>query len=395
MKSAVVIPPGEVFPSHHSKKTLQRERQVVPDLSIIIPVHNGAQTLQPCLEALLRAPGPTREIILIDDASQDNSVAIAARLGVSTIRLGVNGGSPAARNEGAKYARAPILVFVDSDVVIHSDALERIGEFFKSHPNYSAVFGSYDSKPTCPNLVSRYRNLLHHFIHQRGKPDAETFWTGLGAVRRSAFRAVCGFRLGKPPGMEDVDFGLRLADAGFRISLERDILGTHLKHWTLQNVIRTDVFDRALPWFHLILTNRRFTNDLNTSMGQRLGVILANLAPLSLVFSYLWPEAGIIGLAMLLLAIAVNFRLIGDFNKQGGLLLAAAVIPLHYVYQLCAGIGAVLAIAIYLRSAASMFFGISHDKLSPKRSAYFRGTFEVGNRPLSQRPAQSAQRART
>ena len=107
-----------------------------------------------------------------------------------------------------------------SDVVIHSDALERIGTFFEKHPEYTAVFGSYDANPTAATMISQYRNLLHHFTHQDADFDAETFWAGLGAVRRSAFLCVGGFER-KFNGIEDVELGLRLSDAGFRIALDR------------------------------------------------------------------------------------------------------------------------------------------------------------------------------
>ena len=46
------------------------------------------------------------------------------------------------------------------------------------------LFGSYDDDPPAPGLVSRYKNLLHHHVHQNGRPDASTFWAGCGAIRR-------------------------------------------------------------------------------------------------------------------------------------------------------------------------------------------------------------------
>ena len=101
-----------------------------PQLSIVVPVFNGASTLKACLRALLCAPGPSREIIMVDDASQDNSVKIARELGILPIQFHANRGCTDARNEGVKYARAPIVLFVDCDVVIHADALERIAKFF-------------------------------------------------------------------------------------------------------------------------------------------------------------------------------------------------------------------------------------------------------------------------
>ena len=44
-------------------------------------------------------------------------------------------------------------------------------------------FGSYDDTPTDRGFVSRYKNLLHHYVHQTARREASTFWTGLGAVR--------------------------------------------------------------------------------------------------------------------------------------------------------------------------------------------------------------------
>ena len=145
-----------------------------PKLSIVVPVYNGAATLPACLKALIEAPGPSREVIVSDDASLDQSTDIAAALGVTTLRSGANRGASAARNAGAATARGDILVFVDADVVIHPDALMRMGCFFDENPQYAALFGSYDAKPSAPNFVSQYRNLLHHFTHQNGRFEAET-----------------------------------------------------------------------------------------------------------------------------------------------------------------------------------------------------------------------------
>src|SRR6476620_4467307 len=110
-----------------------------PELSIIVPVHNGAGTLRACLDALLRAPGPARELTVIDDESRDDSAAIAVSMGVRTIRCAHNRGCGAARNSGEKETTGPILVFVDSDVVIQPDTLQRISKFMSENPGYSAV----------------------------------------------------------------------------------------------------------------------------------------------------------------------------------------------------------------------------------------------------------------
>ena len=136
--------------------------------------------------------------------------------------------------------------------------------------------------------MSQYRNLLHHFTHQNETSEAETFWTGLGAVRRSAFDQVGGFRREYGP-IEDVAFGLELVDSGFRIALDPRLLGTHLKRWTLYSMIKTDIFDRAVPWATMVLNRRRFTNALNTSTSHKISVISTMLFPVSVAASLQFP----------------------------------------------------------------------------------------------------------
>jgi len=117
----------------------ERTDPVEPELSIIVPVRNGAGTLRACLEALVSAPGPARELIVVDDGSEDNSADIAASLGVRTLKYAHRLGCAGARNSGARHTTGPVLVFVDDDVVIHPSALQRISKFMSENPDYCAV----------------------------------------------------------------------------------------------------------------------------------------------------------------------------------------------------------------------------------------------------------------
>jgi glycosyltransferase involved in cell wall biosynthesis len=338
------------------------QRQDSSELSIVVPVFNGASTLRACLDALLRATGPSREIIVVDDASKDNSVEIAIALGVRPIQFHANRGCTDARNEGANHARSPILVFVDCDVVVHPDALERIYRFFSENAEYTAIFGSYDARPGAPHFVSQYRNLLHHFTHQNEKSKTETFWTGLGAVRRSAFEHVGGFRREYGP-IEDVAFGLELAERGFRIALEPRLMGTHLKRWTLYSMIKTDIFDRAVPWSTMILNRRRFTNALNTSAAHKLSVIATMLCFLCLIMSLMFYQLIYVSAFCLLVMIATNLHIIRYYIKEKGLFFGIGVIPLHFIHQLCAGLGFALAAGKYAILSLSSFFDRSRRTL--------------------------------
>src|SRR4030095_5183861 len=166
-----------------------------PTISVIIPVYNGAVYLNSCLEAVTASDYRSYECIVVDDGSTDDGRSIAAQfpLSVRVLHLAEGPRGPAyARNRGAEAARGAILFFVDADIMVSSRALRRVANLFQERTDVAAVFGSYDSRPAAAGVVSRYRNLLHHFVHQNGNREASTFWAGCGALRRSVLQEVGG-----------------------------------------------------------------------------------------------------------------------------------------------------------------------------------------------------------
>lgn len=309
-------------------------------VSIIVPVYNNPQDLQECLSALRAASCPDSEIIVVDDASTDDTPAVAARMGVRVLRLAKNSGHAAARNYGARHAQGDILLFVDADVVVEPGVVRRVLQVFEEHPDLAAVFGSYDDRPRATNLISQYRNLLHYFVHQNGNPEASTFWNGCGAIRRSVLEEMGGFeeeRFGR--SIPDVEFGYRLRQAGRRILLDKGLQATHLKRWTLGSVITTDIIYRAIPWSRLILETGKVPDDLNLKRGQRLSVALMGLAGIFLLLALLRVEMLALSAAALFGVVVLNRGLYAMFFRKRGLLFALACIPLHLLYYLCCGIG--------------------------------------------------------
>jgi glycosyltransferase involved in cell wall biosynthesis len=314
-----------------------------PSVSVIIPVYNGAESLEQCLEAVLASEGPLYECIVVNDGSTDGSKDIAAQF-LNRIRLlnlaGGPGGPAYARNRGAEFARGEILFFVDADVVLASGALRRLANTFSEQPALAAVFGSYDANPAATGLISQYRNLLHHFVHQNGNPHASTFWAGCGAIRRQAFERVGGFdaRSFPRPSIEDIELGYRLKGMGFLILLDRELQATHLKCWTFCSMIRTDVVCRAIPWSRLILQTRNMPADLNLKLGQRASFALAVFACAFLVLSGVRLEWLGASAASILGVVALNRSLYAFFFRRRGVLFAAGCIALHLLYYLYSGL---------------------------------------------------------
>src|SRR5690606_24878254 len=116
-------------------------------------------------------------------------------------------------------------------------------------------------------------NLAHRHTHQLAKTEAGTFWSGCGAVRREVFFEFGGFdkAFGRPC-IEDIEFGMRLRAGGHRILLDKELQVEHLKRWRLWKLIKTDIFDRGIPWTRVLLSaadNGFKFDDLNIGRNQK------------------------------------------------------------------------------------------------------------------------------
>ena len=248
----------------------------LPFVSVVIPVRNDPGNLVKCLRSLKATLYRHYEIIVVDDASTDDTRYVAEDFLVKVFRLETQSGPAVARNVGAEKSRGDYLFFLDADVCVKPETIGVVVDTFLSDSTIDALFGSYDNEPSEPNVVSRYRNLLHHSTHQLSNTDASTFWSGCGAIKRLVF-----FELGgldptyRRPSIEDIEFGVRLRKAGYRTVINKDIQVKHLKKWTFWSMIKTDVLQRAIPWTELILQEGEIPDDLNLRSSQRVATVLA------------------------------------------------------------------------------------------------------------------------
>lgn len=324
-----------------------------PLLSVIVPARDGGDVLRESLPALRASdlPDGTWELIVVDDGSADRTAEIGGRWADRVLRLPGPARGPAfARNRGSEAASGGVLVFVDADVCVHPDALGRLLDLLDADGEPVAAFGAYDTQPPAPGLVSQYRNLMHHYVHARNGGQADTFWAGLGAVRRHAFQEVGGFDEARypRPQIEDIELGYRLRTLGHRIVLDPSVQGTHLKRWTLGQMIRSDLLDRGVPWMMLLLERRAVGGGtLNIGLRERLLTMLAvaGTAAMLLAVAFLSPLLLVLGLGCLTVVVLGNAALLGWFARERGARFAAAVVPLRLLYYLLNGVSVALALA--------------------------------------------------
>jgi glycosyltransferase involved in cell wall biosynthesis len=323
-------------------------------ISVIVPVYNSANTLAQCLAAVAASDDPHFECLVVDDGSTDDSRTIARQFPVRLLELAGGPFGPAyARNRGAEAASGEILLFVDADVVICPDTLSGMAKRLRDQPEIDAVFGSYDDSPAAGNFISQYKNLFHHFFHQQGREQAETFWAGCGAVRRRVFFEVGGFdeRRYPRPCIEDIELGYRLTGAGHRVVLSKQVQVKHLKQWTLRSMIKSDVVDRGIPWTLLILQTRALPSDLNLSLSQRVSAALLYGMLVYLGVGAIFQVLAVAPLLLLLfLILLLNHRLYAFFIRKRGMVFALAVVPFHLFYYFYSGLAFALGIGLYLGS---------------------------------------------
>ena len=324
-----------------------------PALSVIVPVRNDPVNLELCLQALCSSDYPDYEVIVVDDASTDNTAEVARRHGVRRIRLETRSGPAAARNLGARAARHSYLFFLDADVCVQPGTLGQVAEKFLSDPAVDAFFGSYDARPGASNLLSQYRNLLHHYVHQAGNADAFSFWSGCGAIKRAVFLAQGGFDTSYAnASIEDIELGSRLRRSGHRIELVKSIQVKHMKRWTLWRMIHTDIRNRGIPWTLLLLRQGRIPNDLNLRHSQRLSALLAAGLPAAAALTahspgdiQLWV---LVALGCVLGIVLLNLRFYLFLARAKTAFFALLAMPLHVLYYLYSGLAFAAGLLLHL-----------------------------------------------
>ena len=367
-----------------------------PALSVVVPVRNGGRDFERCLRRLRGSQVTDLELIVVDDGSTDNSASLAKAAGATVVHHPFAQGPAAARNVGARVAKAPLIFFLDADVAIHPHALELALARLDADPGLSALFGSYDDAPTAPGIVSQYRNLLHHHVHQQGQFHQEvrpvhTFWTGCGIIRRDVFLAYGGFdpRLYPRPAIEDIELGYRLTRAGHRIVLARDVLATHMKRWTLAEMVRTDIFRRGVPWAILIKRTATVESDLNVKSDQKACVVLTGISLVAALACVATMWSGLVAVAAVAGIVLLNRSFFTFLLRRKGLAFACASFPLHMIYYCCCALSVMI--------AEVHWYSKSHDKGvlgSTPRGRKHRGSAPIARPAAARRASQWRARSR-
>lgn len=194
--------------------------------TVLIPTYNSLASLKRCLTALQEQTTPDFEIGVVDDGSQDGTADYLAALHWQRLkwqRLEQNQGRSAARNCAVALAQAPLLIFLDSDMVVTRDFVAAHLQFHRQRGTgwigQGRVIISHDYANPTLTPFSPWTDASRAF-----------FATGNVSVAQAAVEKAGGFDLAfRDYGWEDLELGLRLRQAGLRSYPVPEALGYHLE----------------------------------------------------------------------------------------------------------------------------------------------------------------------
>jgi GT2 family glycosyltransferase len=232
---------------------------VTPAPSIVIPVYGRAALTRRCIEVVLATVPSDTEIVVVDDASEDETPQVLAAFGdaIRVLTLEANGGFANACNRGAEQTAGELLVFLNNDTEPRPGWLEALVAYAQANPNAEVI----GTKLVYPNGSTQHAGVVfgqdgfphnlyagfpadHPAVNRSRRLQAVTAACAL--VRRGAFERAGGFDSGYENSLEDVDLCLRIGEQGGEVHYCH---GAEILHLESASRGRTDKFEASVSLY--------------------------------------------------------------------------------------------------------------------------------------------------
>lgn len=325
-----------------------------PRLAVVLPVLDGAVTLPRCLAALAAALPEGAEVIVVDDGSTDDTAAVAAAhahgMPLRVLRHPENRGTSAARNTGWRATTAPLVAFVDADMVLHPGALLALTQAVEADPTLLGANGTVSLDPAGElgplGVVTDFVNAsLHWQLRQHGRRVNAAF-TAICLLRREALEAMGGW--------DERWFSRYADDIATRWTLPPGSLaaipeahGAHDKRVPLRGLVKHRINIGAF-FVSSVLANRRRARadnvvlDLRYPLNTAAAAATAGGAGLALVLGPFGLLLAPLAAAPVGIHVAANARFCAFLLRERGPMAAAAALPLSILEGYALGAGMVV-----------------------------------------------------
>lgn len=186
-------------------------------VSVIIPTYNRANSIENSIRSVLNQTYTDFEIIVVDDASQDNTEEVVKSINdnrILYIRNNENYGVASARNIGAQYVKGEFIAFNDSDDIWHCDKLEKQMKVMMQNDDCKLVYCAFNrtfidgTSMRIPNVDEEISDLEGNIFNQLLKRNTISTQTML--IRTDCFRNIGGFK-DELRCYDDYEIALRIA----------------------------------------------------------------------------------------------------------------------------------------------------------------------------------------
>lgn len=196
-------------------------------VSVVIPAYNEQKVIETCLRALTDQTHPADEIIIVDNNSSDDTVALASTFPGVRVVSESQQGITYARTTGFDAATMDVIARIDADTVVSPNWVETLRSEFDTHPDVDALAGNaavYEFSPGRRFWATWwYRNFRRW--HEKSIGVSPMMYGYNCALRRVAWadiRSIVSFD--DQVISEDVDVTISLLKTGHRVKFSRDLV---------------------------------------------------------------------------------------------------------------------------------------------------------------------------
>lgn len=211
-----------------------------PLVSIVVVNHNYGRYLGEAIESALAQTYEPLEVLVVDDGSTDDSVAVAEGYPVELIQQD-NAGVSCARNRGARAADGELLVFLDADDVLEPEYVARCWEVLSAAPSsvayvyttmrlFGTEHGIFESRAFSRSFLLRHGNFIH----------------ASALMRRAVFDRAGGFDPSWALGYEDYELYVRMLHLGYTGVLLDEPLLRYRRHDQSRNVLSDEQLESLM-----------------------------------------------------------------------------------------------------------------------------------------------------
>jgi hypothetical protein len=236
-------------PSPDSAERLGPYDAAMPEVTVVIPLYNHADFVGEAIATVARSDHPAFEVIVVDDASTDDSAEVArdalaaapwvpARL----VRRSRNAGLAAARNLGVGFARGQYVFMLDADNAVYPQALSRLASALDAEPAAAFAYGILESFDVAgPRGLMSWLGWDPFWLRYDNPIDA------MAMLRRDAVVAVGGYT-SEPTlyGWEDFALWCAFAQTGREGTRVPEIVGRY--RVARHSMIATTNIDATSGW---------------------------------------------------------------------------------------------------------------------------------------------------